>query len=959
MFSRHAFWTVLVVCASISGAAQAGDPIFVPERPVFSTPPMEDDPMQDRSSEPLKTAEVKDAAEAKEKSGGPLGPVRRSEDDLVLLDVSAAGSMILQSLPGYVSKENLVLPLSPIAEGLEFPIKVSPLEGRADGWFYKKDNRFSLDVARHEAVVKGSKETFLPEQVEVHDDDLYIDRVLLEKWFALKLDFSFSAQTIKITTTGPDKLPLEISNDIEQRQHRLENRYRAEDKNYPIVREPYRLYAWPFADVSITAGYDKESDSPFATTADVVATGDLFYMNGELYSAMDDLDGLSSLRLTLRRRDPDGELFGDDELLRYTWLGEAFHDLKVRELSFGDLYTPRLPLTGQGKNALGAYVSNQPFDRVTQFNQTTFEGDLLPGWDVELYRNDELLDFRRAGADGRYSFDTVPLVSGLNIIRLVFHGPYAETREESHRILVNADMTQEGKSYFSAGIMEQDKTLSSQVDVLGDQSETVSKKGGLRTFFDYEYGLLDNVALFGHFIHMPLSDEKERNYFTTGIGASLFGVYGRVDGSMMDTKGSAAQMMLQTNIKGISFTAQHQIFDDFLSDYTETMSNPMKRRSEVRVDTPIDVAWLPRLNIGFSGTHSAYADGLKRDRLTQRLSSSFGSVSVSNSLSIQREKAPDLTLDTSTKETVGSLTLNIPVLGIRLRGAVDYDITPKYRIDTVALSANHSIARDVSVRGEISRDLTEEKKTSFAFGLNRKFDDFRLSANTSVDTDNEATVYMNLTFSLGREPSSDSWYMFADDTACDGAIAARAYLDKDDDGAFGDGDEPLPNIAIASTGGGTSLSDENGIAFLAGQKTKSRNNVSVDPASIENPSWVVKNEGYSVIARPGMPALVNFAFAESGEVDGTAYLLKEDGEKIVASNVSIQLVDAGGKVVREERSSFDGYYVFEHVRRGRYTLRVSPDQLERRSLKSSSPVEIEIKGEESLLSGLDFILSRL
>jgi hypothetical protein len=61
-------------------------------------------------------------------------------------------------------------------------------------------------------------------------------------------------------------------------------------------------------------------------------------------------------------------------------------------------------------------------------------------------------------------------------------------------------------------------------------------------------------------------------------------------------------------------------------------------------------------------------------------------------------------------------------------------------------------------------------------------------------------------------------------------------------------------------------------------------------------------------------------------------------------------------MVREERSSFDGYYVFEKVPVGEYRLRVSLNQLQRKGLTSSVPVKISIKNEESMISNVDFDL---
>ena len=986
----------------LAHSAAAGDVVDVPVQPVHSVPtpdvaadkptplvpaaapaPASAAPLSTPVSTPVSMPALPHPATAS------LKPVTRSEDDLVLLTIRADGATLAESVPGYADKGMLLLPLGQIAEAIEFPIKIAAADGTANGWFYRENNLFSLDIARAEVTIDGNRQTYDPALVELHEDDIYVDRALLEKWFLLKIDFSFSSQTVTIAATGGNKLPIEISGELEKRKQALASQVQPETKNYPAVRQPYSVYSIPFSDVSVTSGYDfdQQAQPPGRPDRDQ-STGDLLYMNADFFSSYDTSGGDNNWRLTLSRRDPEGELFSSDEAIRQTWLGEAFHEMKVNDFSAGDVYTPELPLTAKNQSGVGAYISNQPFDRATQFDRTTLQGNILPNWDVELYRNDELLSFQRAGADGRYSFVDVPLVSGLNILRLVFHGPFAETREETRRIMVSPDIAKEGQSYFRMGVLEQGQTLSSMAAPLSPVSGgstgsnlSTSTPNGMRSFLDYEYGLMNNLALFGQLVQTPTSDTgPAQDYATAGVGASLFGVYGRVDGSESSLGGHAVQGLAQTNLWGVSLTGRHQIFDNFLSDYTNTATNPITHFTEARADTPLDVSWLPRFNFSLSGSDTLYKDGQTQDELTQTTSTALARLAVSNSLTMQRIAGGSLTTTTTapvnsilplltssttgtsttslTSGTTGTATLSLPVWDVNLRGEFGYDLAPEFKPDTVALTADKALSRDTNLRGEISRDMTTTNTTTFLLGFNRTFDVLKLGINGSYDTQQHAAAFVNLTFSFGHSPASDSWHFFGNDTARDGIVTARAFIDKNKTGVFQDGDEPLPNIIIHSDGGASGTTDDNGFAVLTGQRTTAKNNITVDQTSLSNPSWVVQTEGYAAITRAGTPVHIDFAIADSGEIDGTVYLIKSDGSKTVASNVLLQLVGDDGNVSREVRSSFDGYYIFERVKKGHYALRVSPDQLSRRSLKSSDPVEITVKGEETALSGIDFVLSR-
>ena len=50
----------------------------------------------------------------------------------------------------------------------------------------------------------------------------------------------------------------------------------------------------------------------------------------------------------------------------------------------------------------GLLLSNVPLTRPLNYRSQTFQGDLPPGWDVELYFNDALIGFVQSRPDGRY-----------------------------------------------------------------------------------------------------------------------------------------------------------------------------------------------------------------------------------------------------------------------------------------------------------------------------------------------------------------------------------------------------------------------------------------------------------------------------------------------------------------------------------------------------------------------------
>src|SRR5690606_8873515 len=143
----------------------------------------------------------------------------------------------------------------------------------------------------------------------------------------------------------------------------------------------------------------------------VAAAGDLLgftsrtYVSGNLYNSERTTDFITSIRQTFSQTDPEGNLLGP---------------LHVGSISFGDVSSIQTSFGGGGTTGLGVQMSNSASDNITSLNIMDVEGDALPGWEVELFRNDGTLGLQKIGDDGRYNFPSVFLFSGENVLRLVF-----------------------------------------------------------------------------------------------------------------------------------------------------------------------------------------------------------------------------------------------------------------------------------------------------------------------------------------------------------------------------------------------------------------------------------------------------------------------------------------------------------------------------------------------------------
>jgi hypothetical protein len=134
-----------------------------------------------------------------------------------------------------------------------------------------------------------------------------------------------------------------------------------------------------------------------------------------------------------------------------------------------------------------------------------------------------------------------------------------------------------------------------------------------------------------------------------------------------------------------------------------------------------------------------------------------------------------------------------------------------------------------------------------------------------------------------------------------------------------------------------------------------RVDVILPPRGLDDPYWVAQPEGVTLTPRPGRTAIAEFPVVTTGEIDGTAYRVR-DGQRREVSEVAIQLFDEKDNLVQEAKTAYDGFYLFESILPGQYTVRVNPAQLDRLGMRSSPPVTVRIGSDGTVVSGVEFTL---
>jgi hypothetical protein len=139
-----------------------------------------------------------------------------------------------------------------------------------------------------------------------------------------------------------------------------------------------------------------------------------------------------------------------------SWVRAWPHHQRLRQLRVGTI-------SGSGPRAYrihGIAASNSPFYRDAEFGRTTLRGILQPGWEVEVYRNGELIDFTQTDSEGYYELE-VEVDYGSNPLELRAYGPLGEMRIFERAIRVDDGRLPDGSLEYgvAAGACQDDACL--------------------------------------------------------------------------------------------------------------------------------------------------------------------------------------------------------------------------------------------------------------------------------------------------------------------------------------------------------------------------------------------------------------------------------------------------------------------------------------------------------------------
>ncbi|NHZ80889.1 hypothetical protein F2P44_16635 [Massilia sp. CCM 8695] len=829
--------------------------------------------------------------------------------DLVL-EVRLGDYLVSDALGAYQHGDDVYLPLGELARLLTIAIRSEAAEGLASGYILDEQRGFRLDLAQRLVIEGERRATFDPAHVKRQADDLYVASRLLAQWLPVDLDVDMAS--LVLCVRAREKLPLQARLERQSRGGTAQHQDGGPAPVYARLDTPYALAALPFIDQTVALDAHRGG-----TTLDYTAylTADLAGMEAALYLHAGRAGGGASARLTLARNDPDAGLLGP---------------LRARTLQIGSVLAPGVgDIALASGNGSGVAISNRALGQPARTDRHTLQGDLAPGWDVELYFNDALIGFQQARPDGRYRFDDQPLIYGANEFRLVFHGPLGQLRIERHSFLIDQAVLAPGDVAYSASIQ-------------------AGQHGAARALAQAEVGLAPQLSASGGVVRLALGKQDKR-YANLGLHGYWRALLVDAAVAHADDGGKLARIGLKTRVGGVAVSASHARLDGFASELFLPGPDPLRSRAELRLDGMLPGAGPMPMPLSVQLRREQLASGATRNEAGARLSA-FRQGSALSAGALWR--AVD-----GVRHADASLQASRRVAGIGVSGHLQIAIVPDAGVSALALAADKFVGDGYLLNAAVTRTFADQQ-LRWSASLNKGVGSVGLGVSAFYTSRGDYGGGVQLFMALGQEPRSGRWLRDAVPMAAAGAASVRIFLDKNRNGVMDGDDEPIKGAGFA-VNGGTHLarSDADGVLYLNRLPAHQQVDIAVDPATLEDPQWQARAPGRRLLPRPGKVSRLDIAIGITGEIDGTTYLAGAAGQRGMG-DFELELLDRSGTIVGKTTSTADGYYVLGGVAPGDYLLRLAPAQLARLGLQDSGMHLITIDAAGSVVNGKDFHVTK-
>ena len=812
----------------------------------------------------------------------------------VFLNVQQIGGA---EIPGVIMGTTVFLPITNVFDFLKIKNNSTSDFDSITGFFISPQAPFLINKKNNRIIYKEKVFDLKPEDFIRTETNLYLKAKYFGEIFGLDCSFNFRSLSVILTT----KLELPIIREMRQEMMRANiNRLKGEEKADTVIGRSYPFFHFGMADWSVIA--TQQVSGPTDTRVNLSLGAIL--AGGETnvtinYSTSEPFTEKQQYYLWRHANN-------DHRALRQAMVG------KINSQAISSIYAP----------VVGVQLTNTPTTYRRSFGTYQLSDRTEPGWIVELYVNNTLVDYVKADASGFFTFQ-VPLVYGNTAVKLRFYGPWGEerAREQNISIPFNFLPPKELEYTVSAGLVE-DSTLSrySRGSINYGLSRRLTIGGGVEYLTSVTSG---NTMPFVNMSLRLASSLLISGEYTHGV---------RFKGLLSYRLPSN----LQFEVMYLNYN-KHQ---------TAINYNILEERKAI--------ISMPVIGKNFSSFVRFTLDQIIRPS-TQSTTAELllsGAVLGINS---------NLTTYAMFAEMTPPYVYSNLSLAFRL---------PARFIFTPQAQFQYNRGQFISVKGELEKHIFKNGYANISYernflsnisntqiGLRYDFA-FAQTGLTFRQSNSTTSLIESARGSLINESKIHYFGVNNRTSVGRGGIVILPYLDINCNGRRDKSEPKVAGLNIRINGGRLEWSQKDTTIRIFDLEPYTHYFIELDRNSFDNIAWQIRMQTLSVAVDPNQFRLVEVPIAVAGEASGMVYIQGNKGRN-GQGRIIVCFYDKNSTLVARTITETEGYFSFLGLAPGSYTVKVDTTQLRKLHMTSkpiSSQIDIAYTKDGDVVDNLEFVL---
>lgn len=852
--------------------------------------------------------------------------------DIILSLSRKGGSLKPTTILGIQKGIDVYLPLKQLSDILRFDTQLDLDNQVASGFAGNEQKTFSLNLNTNVARIAGRNFSLGADSVILQDfgaglGDFYVREDIINELLDLRFDVEFSSMTLNLNS--PRLLPIELEEQRRQRQENLLRSAQGDDQNElsreQFIPNDYELLGKPALNLSNQLELSNSGGGKIRNVFSVRGASDLLKTSadysGRILSEDEDRLDIGNLRLRLQRR------------------ADAGHELPfgVKRAEAGDISTALPNLVRLTANGAGLKFSNKKLDRPQTFDTIVVEGASEPGWDVEVYNGNQLLDFSTVDNHGEYRFEDVQLTFGKNKIKTILYGPQGQLEERIENYNITNVLLPSGEVEYNVSLLDANEDF---IPFLNEGTNERTTDGFLFTG-TAKFGLNESISPFVTATSTN-SQEGRKKYVSAGADFSALGGIARVEGYKELGAGTALDARYSTNFAGIRLNARSSFFNDFESEEAQFGNTRQTREYELRSSKSIPSS-LGNFSVGADVRHTDFADDSSRRFAGTDLSYANQKTRLTHSTNTTWE-------DGRHQNSGGLAGLTYKLSDTwNMRSTLDYEIFPEKELRTARFQARYTDLDKFTSSFNVNRNLQNDN-TVFSLNADYDFDTYLAGIGLDWDMDEGLQALLRTNMSLGPFGENDTYIASSESLLGRSKLETQIFKDEDGDGVFSENDQAIADAKININRQTKGPTNEDGYYTTDSPGRIGLASISVDEKSLDDEYLMAGGDRYTTIIRPVSKTVVNIPLVASGAIDGNIYFTNGNP----SPTVSVELVNEKGQIIEETSTDFNGYYSFQRIRPGNYTI-----QTRKSNRYTSAPVTASVSNDQPFVFGIDLQIAAL